>query len=286
MCGPVFKLTNMTMNLLPYVLVIWGFYTMAWGMTLAGKTDTLRTYMYSKTCSAAGNAFAKKYNNNCGGYYWKEKEKVLRHRATKKDFDSGAGLILFMIFNLMCLFWMGLYVRKSGLLSETYGTVGYHSKNVKAMRKPLYKCFGYFIAFVLGCMAIFGFTNVDDDAQMQIFVNGLFQVVIGLVSLISPVPDTIEYGDNVKSIKITSKPWTKSQDVLELFQDAVAAARSADGETHYLKEITGCSDSDVAMIMEDVNAIPFVEGYCACLCGGSTEEAGDEEDTKRSPEKR
>lgn len=273
MLGPCSKFVNIVTNLLPFVLVIWGFYQMCWGLTVVGDSYKLGKFLDEQTCRVAGDAFETEVNKgNCGNWDSKElyeETVVVKFDKAEEAFDKTAlpYFITFMLFNFA---WIFIYLYKSGIRSETYGTIGYHAQNVKSMRYSCYRNFGYLICVLLACMSLYGVTQFSSE-QMGFFMNALFQIVIGLVALISPVPDTIEYGDKVKSLTVTSRPWTKSRDVMETFQDAIAAARS--GQTGYLKQFTGCSESEIPEILQDVTSIPFEAGCFGSLFGGSKDDA-------------
>lgn len=267
MCGPVFKLTNMTMNLLPYVLVIWGFYTMVRGINIASATTTFETFVNSETCGL----------ETCTNFSFDDQFKVINGVKAEKDYKEH-GLPFFGTFTFVNLIWMVLYVRGSGFFSESWGTVGYHAQNVKAMRQPTYTYFGYFICFILVIMTLYGVSMLSDEPKLlQVLFNGIFQCALGLMALMSPVPDTIQYGEKVKNCKISAKPWQTSRAVMEIFQDAVAAASS--GDSRYLRDLTGCGKSEVAGLLADVTAIPFEAGCLGRMCG-----KGDEEDAPNPKE--
>lgn len=184
------------------------------------------------------------------------------------------------------MIWMCLFVKNSGLLSETWGTIGYHSQNVKAQRRSSYQYFGYIVAFFLFCVSLYGFTQFKDDpSRLGQFFNGIMQCVIGLLALMSPVPDTIDYGEKIRSCKVSGKPWETSRNVMEKFQDAVAAATA--GDSGYLKDITGCTQNELKEILADVTAIPFDAGCFGNLCGKAEVLEEDDEEygtSKRDPE--
>merc|ERR1712241_580768 len=169
--------------------------------------------------------------------------------------------------------WMALYLWNSGMMSHSFGTVGYHYRNVKAMRKKTYKYFGYFLIVVLFGFLAFGInaigahedeelTAAEEEARADqrtkmytIYFNGVFQCLMGFMALLTPVPDTIEYGEKLMKLTVKSQPWQKSQAVMEKFQDALAAARA--GDKRYLTEMTGCAESEVNEILADVTAIKY-----------------------------
>merc|ERR1719384_2645393 len=101
------------------------------------------------------------------------------------------------------------------------------------------------------------------------------------MALMTPVPDTVEYGEKVKSCKVSAKPWQKSRAVMESFQDAVAAARS--GDSRYLKDLTGCNESEVAELLADAKAIPF-ELSCIGKMWGNVEADEENVTVKRDPD--
>lgn len=96
----------------------------------------------------------------------------------------------------------------------------------------------------------------DQKSKMYtIFLNGLFQCLMGFMALLTTVPDTVEFGEKLMKLTVKSQPWQKSQAVMEKLQDALAAARA--GDKRYLTEMTGCAESDVNEILADVTAIKF-----------------------------
>lgn len=268
MFGPAFKLINMTMNLLPYGLVFWGFYQMVWEINQASETHTFYTFVTEKTyCADQSQAYVKA----CNGFEWDRNIQVTDMKSAEESMNE-LGLAFVLFFSFLNVLWMLIYIKNSGLFTRSWGTVGYHAANVKSMRQPLYKYFGYLIAFVLFFMACFGLAKITEsedgekpelkqsekDQQskiLTIFFNGIFQCVLGLMALLTPVPDTIDYGDNIMNCKVKAQPWQVSRNVMEKFQDAVAAARG--GDSGYLKDMTGCSKNDVDGILSDVKVIPF-----------------------------
>jgi len=279
----VYKFVNMSMNTLPFALLIWGFYTMVYGIISADNSYDLHSYLTQQTCSGAADTFLQ----DCSVDY---NIQVVDVTTAQEDYMD-MGVIFVSCFSLINVAWICLFVKNGGLFSQSWGTIGYHALNVKSMRQSSYKFLGYTVATVLMCMSIYGLKSITDEEEhysdadeetqkvqtkkmIGLFANGLFQCVLGLVALITPVPDTIEYGEKFMNCKVKSQPWTTSRDVMEKVQDAVAAARG--GENGYLKELTGCSDNDVDKLLSDVKAIPFEVSFVTkvtnfVLCKGGDE---------------
>lgn len=270
---------------------------MTWGMTEAGEQFTFEHFVTKRTCDDHRVNDAFRDNCKAGGDYgwsWDKELLVTDLTAAEEDFaDGGRGFVL--AFGFLNAIWMLLYLKNSGLIKYSWGTIGYHASNVKAMRQPLYKYFGYFISLFLAIIAVYGAIQVGDRGDVQegtsdrdeqdaqkgkiytIFFNGVFQCVIGLMALISPAPDTIEYGETVMQRKINAQPWQVSRGVMEKFQDALSAARG--GDSGYLKDLTNCSEGEVEVILTDVRPIPYTESLFTkiknCLCCKSSKK--DEE---------
>jgi len=284
--GTVYKFVNMSMNTLPFALLIWGFYTMVFGIISADNSYDLHSYLTQQTCSGAADTFF----DDCSYAYYNDNVQVVDITSAQEDY-MGTGVTFVSCFSLINVAWICLFVKNGGMLSQSWGTIGYHALNVKSMRQSSYKYLGYTVATVLMCMSIYGLKSITDEEDhysdaheetqkvqtnkmIGLFANGLFQCVLGLVALITPVPDTIEYGDKFMNCKVKSQPWTTSRDVMEKVQDAVAAARG--GENGYLKELTGCSDDDVDKLLSDVKPIPFEVSFVTkvtnfVLCKGGDE---------------
>jgi len=265
MFGCIFKPINMIMNLLPFVLVIWGFYQMVWGMNQAGATYTFYHFVTEITCSRSireSSEAGQTFFDNCrpgGPHNWKWTNNVQVTDLTKAEEDmEKAGLAFCLVFGFLNVIWILLYLKNSGLIYNSWGTIGYHAANVKSMKQPLYKYFGYFITFFLVCCAIYGISALGDSKQdtetaaeedqqndqlqkqYVTFFNGIFQCLLGLIALMSPVPDTIKYGEKIMQCKVNAKPWQASRGVMEKFQDALAAARG--GDNGYLIDLTNCKE--------------------------------------------
>lgn len=276
MLGPFFKLINMTVNLLPFGLVIWGFYSMVWGMNQAGETYTFYDFVQEKTCETPADTYYDSCQSS-GSFSWDWNIQVVDLKSAEEGWNDN-GVVFVTIFSLINVFWAVLYLKNSGVWKHSYGTVGYHSANVTSQRQSLYKYWGYLVAlilFIMTCIGINLLTDTkdidnarneaerdaekDQQAKMQVlFFNGMFQCVLGLQALMTPVPDTIKYGDKITSLKVAGKPWSLSSKIMEKFQDAVNAARG--GDNGYLKNLTGCNESDVDAILTDVTPIPFQLG--------------------------
>jgi len=299
--GTVYKLINMSMNTLPFALLIWGFYTMVYGIIQADNSYDLHSFLTQQTCSTAADTF---YNDCRVDTTIEHNIQVVDITLAQEDY-MGMGVIFVSCFSLINVAWIGLFVKNGGMFSQSWGTIGYHALNVKSMRQSSYKYLGYTIATILACMSFYGLSEITNEEEhyseayaetqkvqtekmIGLFANGLFQCVIGLVALITPVPDTIEYGDNFMNCKVKSQPWTTSRDVMEKVQDAVAAARG--GENGYLKELTGCSDNDIDKLLSDVKAIPFevsfvtkVTNFVLCKGGDEKNDNGGANTSPRNP---
>lgn len=278
MLGPAFKLINMTINLLPFGLVIWGFYQMLWGMHLASSTFTFSTFVKTRTfgCTTQAETFMLCKGND--DFSWNDNIQATDVGDALESFN-GSNLFTVIVFSLLNVCWILLYLKNSGLFTRSWGTIGYHAANVKSMKSSSYKCWGYFIASLLALMTIVGLplvvsykndesrndptssqeeqdANADQQRKMlQTFFNGCFQSALGLYALLTPAPDTIEYGEKIMNLKVNSQPWTVSRNVMEKFQDAILA--TGGGASGYLINLTGCSNSDVEGILKDVTVIPF-----------------------------
>jgi len=305
MFGTAFKTMNVTMNLLPYALLIWGFYTMIWGISTSRDSFSFYHFVDEMTCRDM--TVADNYLRDCesdlpdskGDYnyfHWDMNIQVTNLTAAK-DFYNESLLAYVVTWSLFCVAWIGIYLKNSGVFSQSWGTIGYHALNVKTMRMPFYKYFGYLLTFFLSCLTIYGFQAIfghnagenateeeEDAARVQremmatTFANGMFQCILALVTLMTPVPDTVKYGEKLMKCKIKCQPWQTSRAVMELFQDAVAAARG--GDAGYLKEITGCSDEEVHGLLSDVTAIPFELSFFTKVTKMIQCQGGDENDKK------
>lgn len=293
MLGPLYKLLNICMNLLPFALIIWGFQSMTWNTISAASVHTFRTFIEYKTCGLnrwehqctdeamcnqfpPARAFQRDCNNELNNYPfdWNRNLQVTDLQQAKENWDE-TGIIMVAAFSFLNLIWMAIYLKNSGVFSHSFGTVGYHYKNVRAMRKRTYKYFGYFLVLVLAGFLAFGVISINDDDEdeestdsieqadkdnaksrmLTIYFNGVFQCLMGFVALLTTVEDTVEYGEKLMNLKLKSQPWQKSHSVMEKFQDALSAARTGDRE--YLKELTDCGEGDIDHILNDVTAIKF-----------------------------
>lgn len=304
MLGFVFKPVNMAMNLLPFALIIWGFYQMCWGMNLVSETYTFHTFVKERTWGCDADTFIASCTTP-DDFSMGENIQVT-HVGNAEGAYNKSSLPFVVIFSLLNVVWMMLFVKNSGLISRPWGTIGYHAANVKAMRMSLYKYWGYVIAFFLALVSFIGVimvtqskndeaenpnfsqaekdANADQQSKMLIaFANGCFQAAMGIYALLVTAPDTIKYGETVMNLKVSSKPWTASRNVMEKFQDAIAAA--AGGDSKYLMDLTGCSKSDVKEILNDVEVIPF-ETTCIqkvknkIFCKGNKKADGDDVDAQ------
>jgi len=220
-------------------------------------------------------AFKRDCNNELNNYPfdWDRNLQVIDLQKAKEDWEK-TGIAMVAAFSFLNLIWMAIYLKNSGIFSHSFGTVGYHYKNVRAMRKRSYKYFGYFLVLVLAGFLAFGVISINgaedeeeydefqqadkDEAKsnmLTIYFNGVFQCLMGFVALLTTVEDTVEYGEKLMNLKLKSQPWQKSHSVMEKFQDALAAARTGDRE--YLKELTDCGEGDIDHILNDVTAIEF-----------------------------
>lgn len=291
MLGPVYKVSNMMMNLLPFALIIWGFQQMTWNTISAASVFTLRTWITEDTCGAnrwadqctsqemcaktpPADAFIRDCNSGLNNYPydWDRNVQVTDLHKAEENWGT-TGVAMVAVFSLFNVIWMALYLKNSGVLSYSFGTVGYHYKNVKALRNKTYKYFGYFLIMVLFGFLIFGINRIeaheegeltpaeeeakkDQKSKMYtIYFNGVFQCLMGFMALLTTVPDTVEFGEKLMKLTVKSQPWQKSQAVMEKFQDALAAARA--GDKRYLTEMTGCAESEVNEILADVTAIKY-----------------------------
>lgn len=291
MLGPLYKLFNIIINLLPFALIIWGFQQMTWNTISAASVHTFRTYITYDTCGgnrwadqclneamcnqmAPAEAFIRDCNSELNNYPfdWDRNLQVIDLQKAEENWST-TGVAMVAAFSFLNLIWMALYLKNSGVFSHSFGTVGYHYKNVKAMRKKTYKYFGYFLVLVLAGFLVFGVVSIgaeedreltsaeeedkkDQQSKMYtIYFNGVFQCLMGFVALLTTVEDTVEYGEKLMNLKVKSQPWQKSQSVMEKFQDALAAARA--GDKRYLKDLTGCGEGDINDILNDVTAIEF-----------------------------
>lgn len=305
MLSSVYKIVNMAMNILPFGLLIWGYYTMSWGITQAEESWTFHTFVQEHTCSGPAQTFIQ----TCQSHEWFDWDWNIQVVNLKEAQETYNKVQVFVVafFSVINVIWIAIYVKNGGALSQPWGTVGYHALNVKAQRQSTYKYFGYGIGFVLAVLAMVGLhfilgRGTDGDSGkseteleaekiqagkiLSLFGNGLFQCVLGLFALMTPVPDTVKYGEKLMSRKLKSQPWNTSRQVMEQFQDAVAAARG--GDNGYLKEMTGCSDNEVDMLLSDVTAIPFEVSFVTkmtnmLLCKGGDADKHDMGGAASSP---
>lgn len=314
MLGPLFKLINVVINLLPFALIIWGFQQMTWNTIAAASVHTFRTYITYDTCGenrwadqclneadcrgmAPAHAFIRDCNNQLNNYPfdWDRNLQVTDLQKAEENWN-GTGVLMVAAFSFLNVIWMVLYLRNSGVFTHSFGTVGYHYKNVKAMRNKTYKYFGYFLILVLFGFLVFGVVSIgeEEDREMTsaeesdkkdqqskmytIFFNGVFQCLMGFVALLTSVEDTVEFGEKLMNLKVSSKPWQTSQAVMEKFQDALSAARA--GDKRYLIDLSECGDGDVDGVLKDVTAIEFELSFFqkvknCILCKGDQQQKND-----------
>jgi len=315
MCGPLYKLINLSINLLPFALIIWGFQQMTWNTIAAASVHTFRTYITYDTCGGnrwkdqctdqamcnkdpPAEAFIRDCNSELQNYPfdWDRNLQVIDLQKAEENWNN-TGIAMVAAFSALNVIWMFLYLRNSGVFSHSFGTVGYHFKNVKAKRNKVFKYYGYFLILVLGGFLAFGVISIgaQEDREMTsaeeedkkdqqskmytIFFNGVFQCLMGFIALLTTVEDTVVYGEELMNLKVSSQPWQMSQSVMEKFQDAVSAARA--GDDRYIKDLSDVGTGDINGVLNDVKAIEFELSFLQkvknfILCKSSQQQKNDE----------
>jgi len=243
------KLFMIVWNLKAFVLVIWGFYSMLASTFQAGAMEVMQNFVDPQYETQMNTINPVHKNIEC---------------YNKVEFSEGLrtdALPLMLPFALINAGWMLWICISSGMLWYATDELGFHVSWVEIRKRWHYKVCALVSAAYCFCVMLYGFSQIaQDDAEVRnrmlpAFMNGFFQVYLGLWDLYSPLDETISYGTGAMNSPLKTSLFTEASKALELFQDALLAALTRQkSDMTWLEVLTGASNAECELVLFDIAA--------------------------------
>lgn len=299
------KVGNVIMNLLPFGLLFWGFYSMLRAVVIGQNTMSIYSWV-DLNCmlnSANPNVVSPvipEMDDHCEttGVDFNVWDLTVRSDVLINQQFNSSMMAYAAVWGLLCAVWALITLCYSGALSHSFDTLGYHIKFNRIAKLKPYKYMSYLTSGVFFALSFYGLIAlstaeqkdsgkqnewVDSAAEsfqkqklaaLSAFFNGIFQVGIALVALVIPTPDTVEFGEDTLKAKCKAKFYQTSRAVVENYQDALMAGRA--GELQYLRDLIDEDDMTLHKLTVDNTAVKHPgPSMMASFCGSKTEEKSE-----------
>lgn len=303
------KVGNITINLLPFGLLFWGFYSMLHAVVEGQNTSSIYNWVDTNCMQDTPNPnvvspVIPEMDAHCikteGEDFNVWDLTVKSDKYIAKQFNSSMmGFAAF--WGLLCMVWALITLCYSGALGHSFDTLGYHIKSNRVTKLKPYKYMSYLVTGVFACLSAYGLValatteqtttgkqnewvdSAEESFQQQkmaalgAFFNGIFQVGIALLALVIPAPDTVEFGEDTMKVKCKASFYATSRAVVENYQDALMAGRC--GELQYLRDLVDADDMTLHKLTQDSKALKHPgPSMMAGFCGGKPKEAERRQD--------
>lgn len=254
-------------NLKAFILVIWGFYSMLSSTMQAGNMKEFGEFISDGFLNHERNSASWADEYSCAHFTKTDVNPEYHsiecyHKEEVKQTIKENAYPLFFPFLFLNVAWMLWICIQSKMLWYRTDELGFHVCWVEIRKKRSYKawalidgiyCFG---VMLYGFQAISGSDDEESKGRiLPVFLNGFFQVFLGLWDLYSPLEETISFGQGAMNSSLKCGLFTEAGKAINKYQDAMLAALTRNkSNMTWIEKATGATKSECEQVLFEITA--------------------------------